>query len=272
MAWYDSASGEHLWYEERGEGQPVLLLHGWSMSTAVWQLQLEQLAASYRLIAPDLRGHGRSSSQFLTYDFPDFSSDLCALCEQRELSDVIVVGWSMGGQIAIHAAEKLSPYSAGMVLVATTPCFTASPEFPYGLGSGESHGMKVKVQRNLRRALDGFHSQLFAPGELASTNITEAIRTLLSEVSLPDQQAALQALEALISSDLRTKLKDITMPVLVMNGEYDRICLPLASQYLQEHISGAGQHIFAGCGHAPFLTRSTEFNTELSRFIRSIRE
>jgi pimeloyl-[acyl-carrier protein] methyl ester esterase len=271
MPWFESRRGERLWYEDAGAGCPVVLLHGWCMSAAVWQFQFDNLAGSMRLIAPDLRGHGHSHGVSGPLDFARLGEDLADLCERLELTEVILVGWSLGGQIALHAHAALAGRLAGLALVGTTPCFTATADFPFGLATSEAAGMRLKVQRNLQRARDGFLTRLFTAGELAEHPEAAQIAALLAAIPLPDSAAALAALDALAGTDMRGLLAAVTVPVLVMNGALDKICLPDASRYLHEHLPSSAQTVFPHCGHAPFLTHSRQFNTELERFIRSIR-
>ena len=270
MPWYLNRSGEQLWYEDQGAGCPVVLVHGWCMSSAVWKYQFEGLSSSMRLLAPDLRGHGRSRGIAGGLNFEGFADDLVDLCEALNLSKIVLVGWSMGAQVALQASAELSGRLAGMVLVSATPRFTASDDFPYALAGTEASGMRLKVQRNTQRALDGFYTRLFAEGEFESHSSGAEIKQLLSAIPPPDTAAVLDALDALSRTDMRGLLPAIPVLTLVVNGSQDRICLPRASTYLKEHIPDARQFVFPGCGHAPFLTRSLQFNAEITRFARSV--
>ena len=272
MPWYENRRGESLWYEEHGRGCPVVLLHGWCMSSAVWQYQFEGLAGSCQLLAPDLRGHGRSRVVTGAIDLAGFTDDLTDLLQQLKLSQAVLIGWSMGAQIALQAYTELSDRLAGMVLVSATPCFTASAEFRYGLADKEVNGMRLKVQRNSQRALDGFHSRIFAEGEIKKHPQSSEISRLLASVPTPDTRVILESLDSLARADMRHLLHRITIPIFIINGSDDRVCLPQASDYLKEHISGSEQFVFHGCGHAPFLTQSGTFNGEVERFIRSVHE
>lgn len=268
MPWYKNRNGEQLWYEDEGAGCPVLLLHGWCMSTAVWKYQFEGLAASFRLIAPDLRGHGRSRETSGSLSFDSFANDLFDLFEYLNLSQVVIVGWSMGAQIAIQSCAELSGRLAGMVLVSATPRFIAADDFPHGLTCKEAEGMRLKVQRNTRRALDGFYTRLFAEGELGKDPSEFEVNQLLSTMPTPDTAAVLDALDGLVGTDMRTLLAPIAIPVLIVNGALDQICLPGASSYLRVHIRGARQVMFPHSGHAPFLSHYQQFNDEISGFAR----
>jgi pimeloyl-[acyl-carrier protein] methyl ester esterase len=157
-----------------------------------------------------------------------------------------------------------------MVLVSATPSFTASDDFPHGLAGNEASGMRLKVQRNTQRALDGFYSRLFAEGELETNSSSTEIKQLLSSIETPDTSAVLGALDALARTDMRHLLASIAIPTLILNGAQDRICLPQASSYLKAHIPDTEQTVFPDCGHAPFLTHSHQFNYEIIRFARRV--
>lgn len=262
--------GESLWYEDEGAGFPVVLLHGWCMSSVVWKYQFDGLADSMRLLAPDLRGHGRSREISGHLDFDNLAEDLVDLLDCLDLSQVVLVGWSMGAQIALQSSAALSGRLAGIVLVSATPRFTASEDFPHALAANEAAGMRIKVQRNTQRALDGFYTRLFAEGELENQAFESEIKRLLSTIPLPDTATVLDALDALSRADMRHLLTAITIPTLIVNGAQDRICLPEASCYLKANISDAEQIVFPCCGHAPFLSYSHQFNTEIIRFTGSV--
>jgi pimeloyl-[acyl-carrier protein] methyl ester esterase len=178
----------------------------------------------------------------------------------------------MGAQVALQACAALTGKLAGMVLVSATPRFAASDDFPHALADSEAFGMCLKVQRNLGRALEGFYSRLFAEGELQNHPYASDIKALLSSIIPPEATTALEALDALVQTDMRHLLAAITIPTLIMNGAMDQICLPQASIYLREQILRTEHVVFEQTGHAPFLTSAVQFNTEIIRFARSVCE
>jgi len=272
MSWYLNRKGERLWYEDEGGGCPVVLVHGWCMSSAVWKYQFDGLAASMRLLAPDLRGHGRSNGVSGGLDFETFAEDLVDLFDRLDLAKVVLAGWSMGAQIALQASAELSGRLAGIVLVSATPRFTASDDFPHALARNEVIGMRLKVQRNTQRAVDGFYARLFAAGELENHPSAAEIKQLLSAITPPDTAAVLDALDALAGADMRNLLATISVPTLILNGALDQICLPQASCYLKARIPDSRLTVFSDSGHAPFLTKSDRFNAQIIRFVRRVCE
>jgi pimeloyl-[acyl-carrier protein] methyl ester esterase len=266
MAWYSGDSGGRLWYEERGNGTPIVFIHGWCMSSAVWRLQREGLSDSFRVITIDLPGHGTSPLPAGGFNLKGCADSIAGFFESLDLRKVLLAGWSLGSLIALESFESLRGRLSGLVLISGTPRFTQGADFPYGLSSIEVDGMTRKVQRSLRRALEGFTARMFAPGELDDQRLATMVQGVLSSVPIPAADAALQALEVLVETDLRGRLALIDRPTLIMNGDCDVICLPQASGLLAERVAAARQIVFAGCGHAPFLTQSTRFNACLEEF------
>lgn len=266
MAWFATHSGRRLWYDECGAGTPIVFIHGWCMSSDVWRLQLEKLPESFRVITIDLQGHGRSSPQGGSFHIKGCAADISELCKFLDIHNALLAGWSLGGLIALETFDLLRGRLSGLILIAGTPRFTQGDGFPYGLSKLEVDGMIKKVQRSMRRALDGFRGRMFASGELDHSEQTPAIQELLSAIPLPSTDVALQALDVLVQSDLRNRLALIDLPALIVSGDRDVICLPQASEYMAQQISSARQIVFAGCGHAPFLTQSARFNECLEEF------
>ena len=130
--------------------------------------------------------------------------------------------------------------------------------------------MRLKVQRNKERALNGFYSRMFAEGELEVHSSAAEIKQLLSEITTPDTAGVLDALDALSRTDMRPLLPAVDVPTLILNGGQDQICLPQASSYLKTHVCGAEQIVYPHCGHAPFLTHSEQFNADLICFARRV--
>jgi len=266
MAWYAGDSGSRLWYEDRGTGTPIVFIHGWCMSSAVWRLQREGLSDSFRVITIDLPGHGASPPQADGFHVTGCAVEIAGLCESLDLHEALLAGWSLGSLVALEACVLLRERLSGLVLIAGTPRFTQEDGFPYGLSRIEVDGMTRKVQRSLRRALDGFSARMFAPGELDDPSLAVLIRELLSTVPMPTVDVAIQALDALVETDQRDRLALIDLPTFILSGDRDVICLPQASAFLAQRIPSARQMVFAGCGHAPFLTQSTRFTSCLEDF------
>lgn len=262
MPWFENEAGMRLWYEEYGSGTPLVLIHGWCMSSAVWELQREILADSFRVIMLDLPGHGNSPAHTDGFHIKGCAEDITGLIDHLGICDAIIAGWSLGALIAIESCLLSKARLSGLVLISGSPRFVHSPDFPYGLSRMEVDGMAKKVHRNIGRALNGFIARMFAPAEADSA----IVHRVLSFVPMPTADVALQALEALVAADMRNHLSQIACPTLILYGDADVICLPGASEYMSEKIVKSQRIVFSGCGHVPFLTQSRKFNACLEDF------
>jgi len=257
--------GARLGYRDSGHGRPLLFVHGWLMSHSVWTFQ-SPLADCFRVVAPDLRGHGFSDGAGFSYDA--CVADLVALMDQLGLDKTVIVGWSMGAQIALRSWPILRERVAALVLVGGTPRFCAHDGYEHGLPHAEARGMGLRLRRSFTRTAGEFYSGMFSPEDQRDNDINAMAKTILSR--LPELPVALSALDELVSADLRGLLSEVTVPVLLVHGESDRICLPGASRYMQAKLPDSRLQLFPGVGHAPFLVRPTEFNAQISAFARGV--
>ena len=254
-----------------GKGKAVLFVHGWCMSSAVWEGQLKALSDKYRTVALDLRGHGQSGvPDDGLAGFNGFAADLTGLVERLDLEKIILVGWSLGGQVVLRGLQQIRHRVSGVVLVGATPRFTASVSFPHGLAPAEAEGMRIKLRRNMDRALSGFQIRMFSESELADAECMKRCSALLAGVAMPEQGTALEGLEALMLEDMTADVAEVACPTLVIHGSDDRICLPEASVWLEQSIKGSKRICYQGAGHAPFMTEPERFNKDLCSFAEGL--
>jgi pimeloyl-ACP methyl ester esterase len=272
MSWLRLGSGRRLWYEDQGEGVPLVLLHGWCLSSQVWRFQLETLERDFRVIAPDLAGHGRSDASLDGFTLSALCADLDELFRYLDLRGALLAGWSLGALLALQAWGTLRERLSGLVLVSGTPRFIADDDFPHALEARELRGMQARMRRNPVLTLRDFVSRMFAEAERDDRFRDDRIEQILASIPLPESEVALQGLGLLAETDLRSLLPAVELPTLIMGGDRDDICLPRASDYMARRIPESRQVVFNGCGHAPFLTRYTEFNDAITRFSRRIFE
>jgi pimeloyl-[acyl-carrier protein] methyl ester esterase len=253
MTTLDREDGVRLHVEVAGTGPALLVVHGWSRSSA----DVAALAACLpgrRVLAPDLRGHGRSSAGPFT--LAALAADLAALAEAEALEGALLLGWSLGAQVALAALAAhpaLRRRVAGLVLLGATPRFTEGDGWPHGLPARALEGLALRVRRSPGRALGRFLEDCFAPGELG-----EAARAGLARrpaAPAPDQAALLAGLDLLATADLRGDLGAADLPALVLHGEADAICPVGAGRALAAALPRARLLTFPGLGHAPLLSR-----------------
>lgn len=233
-------------------------------------MQVGEFTSSHRVITPDLRGHGRSEPSHAPVSMSRMAADLSELLEELALEKAVIVGWSMGVQVVLEAFSAIRERVAGIVLVSGTPRFTASDDYPHALPPVEARGIGVRLKRNFAGTMGDFFRGMFGEGELDHDRYQRIVREVVIGGRQPAPQAVLDALRALQEADQRQCLSEIDLPVLLVHGDRDTICLPSASRYMAGKISRARLEILEGVGHAPFLSRPVEFNRMLLDFTRSI--
>src|SRR5712664_3614838 len=121
----ENSGSIHIYYEDHGEGQPVVLIHGFPLNGGSWEKQVPGLLeAGHRVITYDRRGFGRSSQPTVGYDYDTFAGDLNALIEHLDLSDVVLVGFSMGsGEVTRYLATYGSQRVRKAALFGSIPPF-----------------------------------------------------------------------------------------------------------------------------------------------------
>jgi pimeloyl-[acyl-carrier protein] methyl ester esterase len=267
MPFVETPSGVKLCFESAGEGAPLVLVHGWGMSRSVWYA-LRDLVTDHRVIAADLRGHGQSSAPPASYGFDAFADDLLVLFEQLQLSKAVLVGWSMGAMVALMACARIRNRLAALVLVSGTPKFIADEDYPFGLPPAATKGLALRLKRDYPRAMADFFQGMFAEGEISPAEFRRIKEAAADR--LPEQEAAQQSLVSLSTTDLRPLLPSVDLPVLLVHGSADTICLPSASRYMAKQLPNARLEIFEGVGHAPFLSRPVDFTAVLTRFLAGL--
>ena len=265
MPFIETSGGAPLHYDETGKGRPVVFLHGWAMSARVWRFQ-QELDASCRLLLLDQRGHGLSTPA-PGYTVEDFAGDLTSCFEKLELRDAVLIGWSMGVQVALQAFPKLRSRLAALVLVGGTPRFTACDDFPHGAPSLEVKGMGLRLRRDYQKTMGDFFKGMFAQGEMDAAQYQRIVHEIVMGGRSADPDAVRQSLQILSVADLREELPSIDRPALLIHGELDTICPAAASSYMARYLPMAELSIMAGCGHAPFMTRPEQFNALVRAFL-----
>lgn len=260
------AGGMLTWFE-LGRGRPLVLLHGWAMSAAVYHEVGALLADEYRLLIPDLPGHG-SSSPAAVNDLAGIAADLQSWLAAVVDAPVGVVGWSLGGMLALQLAHRRDSPLERLVLIGTTPRFTLGDGWDCGLPATQVRALARNLERRFEATLADFFTLAFA-GEKISPQRLRAIRTFAVKRSpLPDRAATLGLLGVLAAQDQRDMLAGIVPPALVLHGTLDQIAPLAAGQQLAARLPQGRFAELAGAGHAPFLSRPRQVATRIREFCR----
>jgi len=242
-------SGQKLHYLDSGQGPALVLLHGWAMSSAIFSPAIHPLAQNFRLLVPDLRGHGESDpGDHYTLDY--FAADVLQWLESLNLESFFLLGWSLGGQVAIRLAANGTLPIKRLILVSSTPKFCHGADWESGLPQSQVRAMERQFHRDPRTTFNDFAAMLFA-GEKSGKGLAEKVRARLI---LPETKAGLAALATLKNGDLRGELKNIRMPTLIHHGRADTVIPVSAGLFLAEQIPNTEASLWDHVGHVPFLS------------------
>ena len=263
----ETRDGQQLFYRDAGTGKPVVFVHGWTLSSAIWRGQLDWLAGQgLRAVAYDRRGHGQSTKPASGYDYDTLSSDLATMLDRLDLRDVTLVGHSMGsGEIVRYLARHGGRRVARVLLVA--------PTTPYALKTADNpEGLDKPVYDKLVAALEsGRLAYLKAgmPGFLGASSDQETAAWALAIAVQATLDAQVQCLRSLSETDFRPDLRAVTMPTRIVYGTADAPIIPVHARRTHEGIAGSRLETYEGAPHALFVTNRDRFNTELLEFART---
>ena len=257
--------GRNLAWREVGEGPVILLLHGWTMTGAVFTELAGLLQSRFRVVMPDLPGHGKSTP-LSKPSLEVMADDLVHFLRQMKFDPHLLCGWSLGGMVAMTAVAAGGAAPQGLVLLSTTPCFTAVGDWPYGLPAVEVKLLKRNLQRSYLSTLGRFFSRMFEGEPLGAERLREIRRFAVYGQTLPEPATALELLDIFATQDQRSILPTMHCPVLVLHGSEDRITPVGAGRYLARTLPQARLQEYQGVGHAPFLSCPEQVADAIGRF------
>lgn len=262
------ADGRRLAYRQSGEGPVLILLHGWAMSSMVFTEISVQLSRNFAVFAPDLRGHG-DSDPGPGYGCDALAADLAEWIITLDLQPVALLGWSMGGEVALAltSVAEIRRRLRALVLVATTPRFVAAEDWTAGLPATQVRALARDLRRSYLKTMGDFFSLQFRGESLAPGRYQEILRFAVRPGRLPEPEVALAGLETLAAEDLRARLPQLEWPTLVIHGGLDPIVLPAAGEFLATAIPQATLELWPEVGHAPFLSAPRRFSDLLRTFL-----
>lgn len=245
--------GRNLAWQEAGEGVPLILLHGWSLSGFAFT-ELVGLLDGVRLLSPDLPGHGRSAPP-REATLASMANDMAAWLAAVAPGPVLLGGWSLGGMVALELAAKSSVPVERLLLLATTPRFTAAADWPHGLPATQVRALRRSLERRFEATLGDFFALSFAEGEVDAARLRAIRAFAVRPGGLPDREAAAAFLDLLAAQDQRGLLPGIACPTLVVHGLLDRVTPVGAGRALAAALPQGRLQEVVSAGHAPFWTQ-----------------
>jgi len=250
----------HLNVEQAGAGPPLLLLHGFTGSAASWETHIEQFGQAFTTYAVDIIGHGRSDSPAdpARYRMERAVDDLTTLLDILEITSTALLGYSMGGRVALHLAVAAPERIRTLVLESASPGIVDPTERAARIRADEA--LAESIERDgLEAFIDRWQSlPLFASQQRLPLEIRQrhrAQRLANDPVGLAN---SLRGMGAGAMEPVWDRLDEMTLPVLLLAGELDRKYVEIA-ETMAQRIPGARQLIIADAGHATHLDAPERF-------------
>lgn len=260
-----------LYYEDHGAGRPVVLIHGWPLSSKSWEKQVPALIdAGYRVVAYDRRGFGNSAKPAFGYDYDTLAEDLHKLMTELDLTGATLVGFSMGGG---EVARYLGTYGSDRVdsavfISAIPPFLLKTAENPEGVDGSVFDGIMESIIADRPAFLSGFFSEFYNVDVLGGDRISdEVVRFSWNIAATASPRGTLDSVSAWLT-DFRGDLRSIDVPVLVIHGDADRI-VPFAAsgKRIPGLIRESRLVVVEGGPHGIIWTHAGRVNRELLDFL-----
>src|SRR6266849_4150693 len=267
----ENSAAIRIYYEDHGSGTPVVLVHGYALNVHSWEKQEAALLASgHRVITYDRRGCGASSRPSVGYDFDTLASDLHVLLSRLDLQEVVLAGFAMGtGEVTRYLAVHGSGRVSAAVLVAPLPPFLLkTDDSPEGIDRSVFDGLTARIAADRPAAMKDLMDDSYNVDLLGGTRVSDQAWQNSFYVAISaSAHAALRCVTACLE-DFRGDLATISIPVLVIHGDQDRV-LPYeaTSRRLPALLKNARSTLIAGGPHAIIWTHADEVNQALLHFI-----
>lgn len=261
-----------IYYVDAGQGQPIVLIHGWPLSHRSWEAQITALTkAGYRCIAYDRRGFGESGKPDGGYDYDTFASDLNDLITHLDLKDVVLAGFSMGGG---EVARYMGRYGSGRVskailLGAVPPFLLKTADNPEGVDKSVFDGMLQSVSKDRIAFLEEFFPNFYNYEPGANGVSADLIPFSKWQAWPASPLGTQQCIVAFGTTDFRDDLKKFTVPTLIVHGDSDRIVpFEVSGKRSHEMIPESRLEILKGAPHGFAATHAQQLNDLLLDFLR----
>lgn len=255
----------NLSYDDVGDGSiPIIFLHGYPFDKTMWKGQLDFLKSSYRAIAIDIRGFGKSTDEESTLSIDMFGNDLIQFMDKLNIDKAIICGLSMGGYIALNLIKRFPSHFEALILC-DTQCIADTAE-----GKEKRYKTIEEIEaEGVTNFNEGFIKKVFHKDSIKNkTKLVEQLRNVVfsnSKNSITKGYAALAEHLETCSS-----LSKISIPTLIICGREDQVTPLAQSQFMNKNIKGSILHIIENAGHVSNLEQPIEFNKYLGEFLTDL--
>ncbi len=250
-----------IYVEKIGQGQPLVMLHGWGSNGAIFHSIAQLLSKQYTLHLVDLPGSGLSR--------PIDPYHLYALAESvadQLPANADVLGWSLGGQVAMRIALDRPDMVRRLVLVGATPCFVNKPDWETGVQPRVFDDFARDVNLDYQKTmLQNITLQCMNAKDARKT--IKILREKFLERPAANTQAIRHGLQVLLDTDLREEVQYLRKPTLLIHGDRDNLAPVQAAHWMMQNLPVGFLRVISGSAHAPFLSHQAQFIEALNQFL-----
>jgi pimeloyl-ACP methyl ester carboxylesterase len=273
MPFIESSDGTELYYDDWGDGDPVVLIHGWPLNADMWSDQSTFLAENgQRVITYDRRGFGRSDQPWTGYDYDTLAADLDSLMDELELRDATLVGFSMGGG---EVARYLSLYGStrvekAVLVSAVTPFLLKTDDNPHGVEMAVFTAMLEGLKKDRPHFLAEFSKTFFGHGLLDHRVSSEMLQWALQMAMMGSLRATVECAKSFAMTDFRPDMEAFDIPTLIIHGTADKtVPFDASARQAAQLIPHARLLTYEGEPHGLHATAKDRLCEDLLDFIRS---
>ena len=261
----------NIFYQEYGTGKTVIFIHGWPLNHEMWEYQLTELPKhNLRCIAYDRRGFGKSDRSWEGYDYDTLASDLDDLITQLNLTEVVLVGFSMGGgEIARYIGKYGSDKISKIVFISSvTPFLLKTHDNPEGAEKATSDETIEKIKADRPAFMAEFGKKFYGVDQLNKPVSKSLLTWNQMHCLMSSAKATTDCVRSFSETDFRKDLEKIKIPTLIIHGDDDNIVpIKLSGDKTAKIISHASYIVYKKAPHGLFITEKEKLNTDLINFI-----
>jgi pimeloyl-ACP methyl ester carboxylesterase len=262
----------NLFYQDLGTGTPVVLIHGWPLSSAMWDYQLAELPKhNMRVIAYDRRGFGKSSQPWDGYNYDTLADDLKTVLDTLDLQNVTLVGMSMGGgevarYMGRHGGARVSKVA---FISAVTPYLLKTDDNPDGVDQSVFDDILDGLNKDRADFLQTFGKQFYGVNLLSHPVSQAHLDGDFARAYVASQRGTVECVKAFSSTDFRDDLTQISVPTLIIHGDDDKtVPIESSGELTANALPNAQYIVYEGAPHGLFYTEKDRLTEDLIAFVQ----
>lgn len=260
-----------IFYEDLGDGKPVVFIHGWPVSHAMWEYQITPLReAGLRCITYDRRGFGQSDQSLDSYDYDALASDLKCLLDELNLTDVTLVGFSMGGGEVVRYCSKYNCERVSKIILVSSiiPYMLKTEDNPDGVPLEMFQEFEEKIRDDRHAFLQTFFKQFFGESWIKHPVSQATLDYSFSLAASASQKATIDSMKAFSQTDFRKELSSIKVRSLVIHGDADKtVPIKASGDQASMLLPDALYKVYEGAPHGLFITHKVALTNDILSFV-----